>query len=267
MNEVGFNKQFADLKLRYGVLKEVVANKLQRLQTLLHTVGPNIKVRYMMFIGRLEYTVYGLKVELARWKRRLSLRQAAINRGETPDLKAIEAAIREEFAKYMKEIMRMTAELRDAEESYAAAHLSDKEQTEVRYAYLRAVKLLHPDLNHDLPEAARRLWDDIQAAYANHDWDAVVKLAALADAVVGGERDFMSEQDPAAALRAECERLEARGRELDEEAERVQREVPFTYRDILDDREEVARRQNELKMDIAKLKAETRKCEEVWKNG
>ena len=267
MNEVGFNKEHTALQLRYCALKERVANQIEILHLLVTTKGPNIKARYMMFIGRLEYKVYELKVELRRWKRRLALRQAALNRGETPDAAAIEAELKEEFAEYMREIRRRAGELKKNAQLFSAEKLSEEENAAVRLAYLEAVKRLHPDLNPNLPKAAQDLWNEIQAAYAARDWEAVRLLAALVDGVVSGAEDFASSPDAVAAMREACRCLEERSRALAEETERIQKLPPFTYEALLDDEDAVKERQNELKMDIAELKAEIMKCKEAWNNG
>ena len=97
--------------------------------------------------------------------------------------------------------------------------------------------------------------------------EAVRLLAALADSVAAGCEDFASAPDATAALREACEKLEAKGRELAAEAARIQKGAPFTYKEFLADEEAVSERQNELKMDIAELKAKIAKCEEEWNNG
>ena len=267
MNEVGFSKEYTGLQLRYDALKEHVANQIELLHTLVCTVGPNIKARYMMFVGCLEYKVYELKVEFSRWKRRFALRQAALNRGETPDLAAIEATLKREFADFMQEIKRQAAEIKENARLFAYKSLSEEEDAAVRLAYLDAVKKLHPDLNPNLPQAAKDLWNEIQAAYAARDWAAVRLLASLVESVASGKEDFASAPDAVAALRAACERLEAKSRELVAESARIQKESPFTYKEFLADEEAVVARQNELKMDIAELKAKIAKCEEEWNNG
>ena len=267
MNEVGFSKEYAALQLRYGVLKERVANQIEILHMLVSTKGPNLKARYMMFIGRLEYQVYELQVEFKRWKRRLALRQAVLNRGEEPDLDAIEETLKREFAEYLKEIARHLQELEESSRLFDAKSLSDEEDAAVRSAYLDAVKRLHPDLNPGLPQAARNLWDQIQQAYADHDWAAVLLLAGLAESVASGEADFAPSADGIAALRKACGRLETKSHELDRETERIQKTVPFTYEDFLEDVDAVAERQKELKMEIIALKARISKCEGSWANG
>ena len=267
MNEVGFSKEYTALQLRYGALKEHVANQIELLHTLVCTTGPNIKARYMMFVGRLEYKVYELKVELNRWKRRFALRQAALNRGETPDLVGIEAILNREFAEFLKEIRLCADEIKEYSWLFAAKSLSDEEDSAVRIAYLNAVKKLHPDLNPNLPKAAQDLWNEIQSAYAARDWEAVLLLAALVDSVVSGVDCFASAPDAVVALQEACERLVAKSRELAAESARIHKEPPFIYMSFLNDVEAVTARQNELKMDIAELKAKIAKYEKEWTNG
>ena len=267
MNEVGFNNEQMKLQLRYDALKERVASQIELLHMLVTTKGPNIKARYMMFIGRLEYQVYELKVETRRWKRRLELRQAALNRGETPNLGKIEATLEREFAEYLDTIAQHAQELKEASMHFAAKSLSDEEDTAVRVAYLNAVKKLHPDLNPDLPKAASDLWNEIQSAYDACDWEAVRLLAALVDSVVSGEEEFAAATDVMAALHEACERLEGKSRELAEKTKEVKSSVPFTYEALLKDEDAVKERQDELKELIAELNAKIKKYEEAWNNG
>ena len=42
--------------------------------------------------------VFQLRMDAARWQRRFTLRQRALNRGETPDLMSIEKELDAEFA-------------------------------------------------------------------------------------------------------------------------------------------------------------------------
>ncbi len=97
MNEVGFNREFEALRLRHEALKEQVANQIEMYAHLVETEGPNIEAQYMMLVGQLECQAMHLDMEVRRWKRRFALRQVYVNRGEKPDLVAIEALIDKEF--------------------------------------------------------------------------------------------------------------------------------------------------------------------------
>ena len=101
MNELGMNEEWTKAKMREGYLREKCAEEVEEYMHLTTCVGPNLKTQYMLCIGQLEYRVFQLKTDVARWQRRFTLRQQALNRGETPNLVQIEAQLDEEFQDYL----------------------------------------------------------------------------------------------------------------------------------------------------------------------
>ena len=184
MNEIGYSEEFRDLLLRYAVLKERVANEIEMYMHYVNNVGPNIKAKYMMLVGCLECTVRRLEVDVNRWKRRFALRQQYLNRGDKPDMVAIEAQLDREFARYVAEIAAYVKELEESKLRWDAEKMSDKEAAAIRYDYLKAVKRLHPDINENLSESAKSLWNQIQQAYAENDWRQLQFLFGLVDDVM-----------------------------------------------------------------------------------
>ena len=267
MNEVGFNDEYKALKLRHAALREQVANQIEMYTHLVEVVGPNIKAQYMMLVGQLEHRAYELKTEVNRWKRRFALRQQCLNRGENPDVMGIEAELDKEFAEYIAEIKKHIEEIKEASLKFHAGKLSEKEAADLRCAYLDAVKKLHPDINPDLSQSAIDLWNQIQTAYSEQDWDNVKFLASLVEGVVSGDMDFEASQDGMAALKESCERLEAKSREIARETERIKSTVPFTYAVLLEDRDLLAERQGQLNAQIAALEECVKEYEEFWNNG
>lgn len=267
MNEVGFNDEYKALKLRHAALREQVANQIEMYTHLVEVVGPNMKAQYMMLVGQLEHRAYELRTEVNRWKRRFALRQQYLNRGETPDFMGIEAELDKEFAQYLAEIKKHIEEIKEASLKFHAGKLSEKEAADLRCAYLDAVKKLHPDINPDLPQSAIDLWNQIQKAYSEQDWDNVKFLASLVEGVVSGDVDFESSPDGMAALKESCERLEAKSHEIARETERVKSTVPFTYGVLLDDKDLLAERQGQLNAQIAALEECVKEYEELWNNG
>ena len=267
MNDVGFNDEYKALKLRYAALRERVANQIEMFTHLIEVVGPNLKAQYMMLVGQLEHRVYELKTEVNRWKRRFTLRQQYLNRGEKPDLIGIEAELDKEFAEYLAEIKKHIEEIMDASLKFHAGKLSEKEASDLRCAYLDAVKKLHPDINPGLPQAAVDLWNQIQKAYSEQDWDNVKFLSSLVDGVVSGDKDFAASPDGMKSLKESCERLEARSQKISQEMNKVKSTVPFTYEVLLEDEALVAQRQGQLNAQITALEECVKEYEELWKNG
>ena len=267
MNEVGYNEEFVKLELQYGVLKEQVAGQIEMYTHLVEAVGPRLKSDYMMAIGRYEYLVYELEVDVNRWKRRFALRQQALNRGEAPEYAAIERQLDREFEEYLAEIKGHLAEMKAARDMQNAPRLTEEETTAIRCRYLEAVKKLHPDINPGLPAGSVDLWNQIQAAYGEKDWEKVRFLVGLVDSVVSGAVKFEASVDGMAALREACDRLRTRSRELAERTARLKAAVPFTYEALLTDEARVRERQEELTARRRMLEKMIEEYEEVWNHG
>ena len=266
MNEVGFNQQFSNLRLKYNVLKEQSANLIEMYSHLVNVVGPNLKSKYMMYIGQLEHRVYELKTEISRWQRRFTLRQKALNVGQKPDYMAIEMQLDAEFAEYLAIIKKHLEEIKEASLIYNSESLTEEEATAVRVAYLDAVKKLHPDLNSDLPQAAKDLWNQIQIAYETKDWKNVKFLATLVNSVTSGEADFKA-SDGLAALQEAIDKLNEKCAEIRKRTADLKETVPFTYESFLDDEEDVKTRQDQLRTQIIELEKVVKEYEELWNNG
>lgn len=266
-NEVGENREFENLKLRHAALKERVANQIELYTHLVEVVGPNLKASYMMLVGQLEHSVFELKTDVNRWKRRFALRQQALNRGEKPDLVAIESELDNEFAEYLSEIKKHIEEIKEASLKFHANSLSEEETADLRYAYLVAVKKLHPDINPGLSKSAVDLWNQIQKSYAEKDWTNVRFLVSLVDGVISGGMEFSSSPDGMAGLRDSCERLEVKSQELADEMERMKSAVPFTYESLLGDKELLGQRQAQLNAQIVALEDCIKEYERLWKDG
>lgn len=267
MNEVGFSQEFAKLQMQHAYLKEECANALELYTRLVEVEGPNIKARYMVLVGQYEHQVFELKAEIARWKRRFTLRQAALNRGEKPDLLAIEVELDKEFAEYLQTVRQHIEEIKEASLLYHSEKLTDEESTALRHAYLNAVKKLHPDLNPNLPQAAVELWNQIQGAYENKDWTQVRFLSGLVDNVVSGKSDFEVTANGLEALKEAIAALQKRCREIADKTTQTKASVPFTYEVLLEDEDLVRARQEQLNAQIEALNGCIKEYEELWKNG
>ena len=267
MDETPFKGEFEKLRLRHEALKEQVANQIEMYEHLLDTEGPNIEAQYMMLVGQLECAVMRLDMEVKRWKRRFTLRQMYVNRGEKPDMVAIENILDKEFFEWREKLGAMVGKLCNSKLQFDAVKMSDSDTNTIRCEYLKAVKKLHPDLNPNLSESAKSLWDKIQKAYAEKHWSQLKFLVALVDEVVGGAEEFAATPDGLAELRAACAKLEAKGREISEQIAELKGNVPFAYKVLLEDPILLEKKQASLKKQIKALKTAIAKYERMWNNG
>jgi hypothetical protein len=190
-----------------------------------------------------------------------------LNRGEKPDPVAIEALLDKEFAEWRDKIATFVDKLNGSKLRFDAVKMSDSETNAIRCEYLKAVKRLHPDLNHNLSEAACKLWNQIQKAYAEKNWRQLKFLVSLVDEVVPKAAKFDATPEGLAELRKACAQLEAKEREVSEQIAALKATMPFSYAVLLDDPVLLERKQNSLKKKIAGMKAAIEKYERMWNNG
>ena len=266
MDEGKFNEEFKQNLHRYEALKEQVANQIEMYAHLVETEGPNIESAYMMHIGRYECEMMRLEIEVMCWKRRFALRQMYLNRGEKPDMVAIEQQISKEHSEWREKLEAFVAKVKNGKLVWDAGKMSAEETNAIRCEYLKAVKKLHPDLNLGLPETAVSLWNQIQQAYSAKDWRKLKFLVSLVDEVVAGQKAFEATAEGLGKLRLACTTLEEKGREVSRQIAELKAEKPFAYEVLLEDADMLKERQDALKGKIAELEEVIKDYETRWEN-
>ena len=145
--------------------------------------------------------------------------------------------------------------------------LETKEAAAIRYDYLKAVKRLHPDINENLSESAKSLWNQIQQAYAENDWRQLKFLVGLVDDVMSGNAAVAASDGGLEEMRAACARLEAEAGDVAKNIADLKSKKPFTYEDLIDDSEALAQRQAWLNGRIKELESAIARYERIWNNG
>jgi hypothetical protein len=144
------NLEFLDLFARH---REMVDNESVILTSL-----------YLEKLGLLQLELLEKQTESARLKMKMDLIQAASNRDEKPDLKAIETIINKRLHNYYAEIQLQSAALNVAKE--VLSHLiSPEEYQKLKEIFRVLCKRLHPDLNPNQTEEEKDLFIKVKAAY------------------------------------------------------------------------------------------------------
>lgn len=264
MNEVGTNNEWNALQMREAYLRERCAEEVELYMHLTGCEGPNLKSNYMLRIGQFEYKVFQLRMDAARWQRRFTLRQRALNRGETPDLVSIEKELDAEFADYLEKVKEHLRTIQEAGRHASLKKLSEKETNAIRANYLTAAKRLHPDINPDLPEAAIELWNKIQTAYKDGDWKELAFLTGIVDEVLHGVDSSIACAGTMEELLRRINRLRQKYDALLEKRRETESQEPFVWRELLHANGEVARRRDELDRQIKSLSAAIEEYEDRW---
>ncbi len=96
-----------------ALLREELASLLTEAEDLIHTVKPNLLALYQTKIGVWELRLLQAQFTVARVRRQIELAQASINRGERPDLIAIECALEVEFLEWVTKLEEAAQRIQD----------------------------------------------------------------------------------------------------------------------------------------------------------
>ncbi len=244
--ELGANREIEDAKRQLEALRGKYAELLADYDELTGEVRRRLETEYMMRIGRLEYRLFSLQIRARRLKREISLYQAAKNRRETISEGEVMSIIEMEFSEYRAAIAEQQEKIRRAEAHHFSPRLSADDTKAIRTLYHDMVRKLHPDLNRDLPEDAKRLWVRIAAAYKNCEWQELNILADMVYDLLDNGKTVGCAPNRMEQLRAEKRRIAEKTAELREHIIELRKQPPYSYMELLKDDRAVRTRRREL---------------------
>lgn len=218
------------LKEKIRFLRRELEDLYPEKEHLVGVVCENIQRDYTLVFGSLEYKLYEAYCEYLRLRRKRDLIQAKVNRGEKPDMEAIESRLDEEFRDYKRRLDEQMEEINRAIEKSKLKLLPEEEQKELKTLYKAIVKRLHPDLNPSITEGEKELFYSATESYKLGDFNT---LRIIYDLTVKGEEEELSL--PNDSLQKEAERLEKAVETIREEIERIKSNPPYTLKIYLED--------------------------------
>lgn len=225
------------------VLTEKLAALMLKRDSLLGHEKRELEAKYMAAIGIYELELFHLKIEALRLKRKLELIRQAENRGDIPDMVKIEEALDLEMQAYLDELERMKTSLENSLDWMSNRKpLTEDDSAELRKLYLKLVKRLHPDLNPNLTEEEKNLFNNVIEAYQNGDLMAMKMIEALV--AVGHPED--EKEDELDFKVKKKQQLIVMCKRLEEGIESILQSFPFTQRDFLKNSILINKRKNEL---------------------
>jgi hypothetical protein len=195
---------------------------------------------------------------VARVRRQIELAQASINRGERPNLIAIECALEQEFLAWVTKLEEASHRI-EAAENRLKHLLSPEDDRELKMSYYALVKRLHPDVNPNLTEDQRRLWLRAQSAYDAGDLPELRALALLAEktAAIPPSKSLDN-------LRRDQKVLEEQIATMLEKVEKVESQPPFTLRRQLADETWLTTRRQDIEQQTATLRTQGDALKAHW---
>ncbi len=228
-----------------ALLRDELAERLTDLHCLQHTVKPSLLALFQSKLGPWELALLKAQCEAARVKRKIELVQAAVNRGQSPDLIAIDGALDAEFLQWSQR-MKEAAEQIEHAQFRLGNLLSAEDNSELKKLYYSLVKKLHPDMNPGLSRENSELWNQVVAAYEAGD---LRKLKALS--LLAATAEPVRAESGLEALKAEHQKIGQHVLAVLKQIAEIQTQPPFSMRRQWEDEAWIAGRRSELETQTA----------------
>ena len=250
-------------------LKGVIIALTAERDDLKYHVCRDLAAEYNNRIGEIELQVLNAKLRVLELKRTVEILQAWINRQERASEKKAREQAREEYREFEEDLNRKAEEAKNAnqyrkdeaqKEEEWEREQEEKEQSgddgsfrkyrsrsdEMKALYRKIVKALHPDMNPDVTDDMKRMFQEAVDAYNRGMLEKLREIAALIDEgdLSGGELTASPENID--KLKDIIDGLKLRIDELTDEIENIKSSFPYTMKEFLGDDKKVAKKQKEL---------------------
>ncbi|MCX7997650.1 MAG: hypothetical protein N3A69_01695 [Leptospiraceae bacterium] len=229
MTAIELSKEYQELLTRFNALSQEFATLLEEEENLLLHEKPVLIAKYNLTIGGYVLKYLEKQLEYLKLRRKIELLQSHINRGEVLDLASVEVAVAGEFQDWMDRISNLNQEILEAQEGGFVAIRQDV-ALEVKNLYKKLARKLHPDLNKNLTEKGKLLWNRLQRAYENFDLEEMKNIEILADS-----ENLIEEQSSMEELKTQIEKLWEKVLKKQEQLQTIRESFPFSIARQLND--------------------------------
>lgn len=179
-NEIEISPVYKSLTLEIEALTKEYSILWEERDRLINQTKPVLLVKYNLEIGQYILGYLNKHVYLLQLKRKIELLQIHINQNKPVEMKEIENKLKEEFREWIEKVSSLEREVRFARNS-SFELVNEEKFKQVQEIYRKLVRQLHPDLNKELTDNQKILWNRIQEAYKNLDLEELTNLEILAN--------------------------------------------------------------------------------------
>ena len=216
-----------------------------------HLVNHTVTIlsrEYMRKIGGKELALAKMENKYRMIKRRLELIRAYLNRGEKPTDEEIRKQIEAEYQEFLQILKEREEEMLKLLSGKTKV-FSEEDAEEMRYMYKKIVKRLHPDLNPNCTEKEIEMFRIAVDAYKAGDLETI-------RAIYWNLADIGDCEIPVPDLIIKIVELEAQIAE-------IKSRFPFTVESLLNDPDELERKNKELDEELEEVKNMIKKAQTV----
>lgn len=196
---------------------------------------------YLEKIGHLQLKLLQKQAESARYKMKMMLLQAAVNRNEKPNLEEIEQQVEAKMQSHYARINEQAMAI-EAAKHVLSNMMSEEDSRKLKELFRLLCKRLHPDLNPDLTREEMDLFVKVKAAYELKD---IAELQGILLYLDGAGSDNPLDLTPEERM-ARIQRLEKSINELDIKINELRLSFPFNIEEQIMDDNYIAGRQEEI---------------------
>ncbi|SEL53175.1 hypothetical protein SAMN02910353_02816 [Ruminococcus sp. YRD2003] len=188
---------------------------------------------YIREFGELINQVFEKKIACIALKKSISFCQLAKNQGRKPDIKAMNEYVAQEMTEYRNQLSDMVKEFNSTQNDSTISPIDAKE---IKAIYRKIARQLHPDMSpviQEHPELAE-LWEQASIAYKCND----LKTLRETDFLVQQALSQLGVSEAPIVVPDIAEKIAA----LEQEIQKIITTEPYSYKLILDDKDEMADR-------------------------
>ena len=211
-------------------------------------------LNYLRVFGDLMTEVFQQKVECIRRKKIIAYCQKLANRGADINRADLDAYIEQVMAEYRTELEQMIHTVSAIKNS---GKISSYDKKKVKEIYYRLVRLIHPDIRPELAqdEVIRDYWQRIVVAYRHNDLEELEELDVLV-------RTYLKQHNIEAG-EISLSNIKERITAIEKEIQTIISTDPYQYRFILEDKNAVNDRKQELKDELKSFREYGEQLDEV----
>jgi len=230
-NEIEISPLYTKLVLEIEAIRKEYSILWEEKDRLENQLKPLLLIKFNLELGHTILAYMNMHLYFLKLKRKIELLQMHINQNRQVNMNEIESSLYAEFQEWISQISKLEKDIRVARQT-TFDFLKPEDSIRLQEIYRKLVRILHPDLNKNITENQKILWNRVQDAYKNLDLEGLLNLEILA-----GSEEPISEISSLEVLTKKKEKLWNQFQILTKSVDEVKKSFPLDLERELDDPE------------------------------